>query len=137
MTVNHVISRDGDSRPGEISSRPSLESRLARRLADSGHRPAVSGSDAHVEIDSIARAIAADKQDRLGLDKINAGGAATAASATAFITNAVQEAKALGLELTAGEVGAFMRLFTRPPISARWYLGGFDDEYPSSYHTRV
>jgi hypothetical protein len=120
--MSHVISRVGNSRPGEISRRLYLESRLALRLADSEHRPAVPGSDTHAEIDSIARAIAADKQDRLGLDKINAGGAATAASATAFITNAVQEAKALGLELTAGEVGAFMRLFTRPPISARWYL---------------
>jgi hypothetical protein len=71
------------------------------------------------------------------LDRINAGGAAAAVSATAFITNAVQEAKAIGLELTEGEVGACMRLFARPPISARWYLGGFDDEYPSPYHTRA
>jgi len=71
------------------------------------------------------------------LDRINAGTAAAAVTATAFITNVVQEAKALGLELTESEVGACMRLFTRPSISARWCLGEFVDEHPSPYHTQA
>ena len=45
---------------------------------------------------------------KLGLDKVNADAAAAAASAAAFITNAVKEAKALGLEFTAEEVRAYM-----------------------------
>jgi hypothetical protein len=45
---------------------------------------------------------------KLGLDKVNADAAAAAASAAAFITNAVKEAKALGLEFTEDEAHAFM-----------------------------
>jgi len=45
---------------------------------------------------------------KLGLDKANADAAAVAASAEAFITNAVIEAKAHGLEFTEAEAHAFM-----------------------------
>ena len=45
---------------------------------------------------------------KLGLDKVNADAAAAAASAAAFITNAVKEAKAHGLEFTEEEFHAFM-----------------------------
>ena len=45
---------------------------------------------------------------KLGLDKVNADAAAAAASAAAFITNAVKEAKAHGLEFTEEEAKAFM-----------------------------
>ncbi len=45
---------------------------------------------------------------KLGLDKVNADAAAAAASAAAFITNSVKEAKALGLEFTEEEFHAFM-----------------------------
>jgi len=45
---------------------------------------------------------------KLGLDKVNADAAAASASAAAFITNAVKEAKALGLEFTDEEFHAFM-----------------------------
>ena len=45
---------------------------------------------------------------KLGLDKANADAAAAAASAEAFITNAVIEAKAHGLEFTEAEAHAFM-----------------------------
>ncbi len=45
---------------------------------------------------------------KLGLDKVNADAAAASASAAAFITNAVKEAKALGLEFTEQEAAAFM-----------------------------
>ena len=45
---------------------------------------------------------------KLGLDKVNADAAAASASAAAFITNAVKEAKALGLEFTEEEAEAFM-----------------------------
>ena len=45
---------------------------------------------------------------KLGLDKVNEDVAAAASSAAAFITNAVKEAKALGLEFTEEEVRAFM-----------------------------
>jgi hypothetical protein len=44
------------------------------------------------------------------LDKVNADAAAAAASAAAFLTNAVKEAKALGLEFTEDEAKAFMAL---------------------------
>ena len=47
-------------------------------------------------------------QAKLGLDKVNADAAAAAASAAAFITNAVKEAKAHGLEFTEDEARAFM-----------------------------
>ena len=40
---------------------------------------------------------------KLGLEKVNADAAAAAASAAAFITNAVKEAKALGLEFNEDE----------------------------------
>jgi len=45
---------------------------------------------------------------KLGLDKANADAAAASASAEAFITNAVKEAKAHGLEFTEEEAHAFM-----------------------------
>ena len=45
---------------------------------------------------------------KLGLDKVHADAAAAAASAAAFITNAVKEAKAQGLEFTEEELNAFM-----------------------------
>ena len=45
---------------------------------------------------------------KLGLDKVNADAAAAAASAAAFITNAVKEAKALGLEFSEDEAQAYM-----------------------------
>ncbi len=45
---------------------------------------------------------------KLGLDKVNADAAAAAASAHAFITNAVKEAKAHGLEFTEDEAHAYM-----------------------------
>ena len=45
---------------------------------------------------------------KLGLDKANSDAAAAAASAEAFITNAVKEAKALGLEFTEAEAHAFI-----------------------------
>jgi multidrug resistance efflux pump len=45
---------------------------------------------------------------KLGLDKANADAAAASASAEAFITNAVKEAKAHGLEFTEAEAHAFM-----------------------------
>ena len=45
---------------------------------------------------------------KLGMDKVNADAAAAAASAAAFITNAVKEAKAHGLEFTEDEARAFM-----------------------------
>ena len=45
---------------------------------------------------------------KLGLDKVNADAAAASASAAAFITNAVKEAKALGLEFTEDEAHAYM-----------------------------
>ena len=45
---------------------------------------------------------------KLGLDKVNADAAAAAASAAAFITNSVKEAKAHGLEFTEEEAREFM-----------------------------
>jgi hypothetical protein len=45
---------------------------------------------------------------KLGLDKANADAAAASASMAAFITNAVIEAKAHGLEFTEAEAHAFM-----------------------------
>ena len=45
---------------------------------------------------------------KLGLDKANADAAAASASMSAFITNAVKEAKAHGLEFTEEEMHAFM-----------------------------
>ena len=45
---------------------------------------------------------------KLGLDKVNADAATASASAAAFITNAVKEAKAQGLEFTEEEFHAFM-----------------------------
>jgi hypothetical protein len=45
---------------------------------------------------------------KLGLDKVNADAAAAVASAEAFITNAVKEAKALGLEFSEEEAHAFL-----------------------------
>ncbi len=45
---------------------------------------------------------------KLGLDKVTADAAAASASAAAFITNAVKEAKALGLLFTDEEAHAYM-----------------------------
>ena len=45
---------------------------------------------------------------KLGLDKVNADAATASASAAAFITNAVKEAKAQGLEFTEEELKSFM-----------------------------
>ena len=45
---------------------------------------------------------------KLGLDKVNADAAAAVASAEAFVTNAVKEAKALGLEFSEEEAHAFL-----------------------------
>ena len=45
---------------------------------------------------------------KLGLDKVNEDAAAAAASAEAFITNAVKEAKHLGLIFTEEELQEFM-----------------------------
>ena len=44
---------------------------------------------------------------KLGLDKVNADAATASASAAAFITTAVKEAKALGLEFTEEEAQAY------------------------------
>ena len=58
---------------------------------------------AHVE--KFAELVAKDPAllAKLGLDKANADAAAAKVSAAAIITNAVKEAKALGLEFTADE----------------------------------
>ena len=63
---------------------------------------------AHVE--KFAELVAKDPAllAKLGLDKVNADAAAASASAEAFITNAVKEAKAHGLEFTEDEAYAFM-----------------------------
>jgi hypothetical protein len=45
---------------------------------------------------------------KLGLDKANADAAAASASLAAVVTNAVKEAKALGLEFTEEEAHEFM-----------------------------
>jgi len=65
-------------------------------------------SKAHVEL--FAELVGKDPAllAKLGLDKVNADAAAAAASAAAFLTNAVKEAKALGLEFTDEEFHAFM-----------------------------
>ena len=63
---------------------------------------------AHVE--KFAELVAKDPAllAKLGLDKVNADAAAASASAAAFITNAVKEAKAHGLEFSEDEAQAFM-----------------------------
>ena len=63
---------------------------------------------AHVE--KFAELVAKDPAllAKLGLDKVNADAAAAAASAAAFLTNAVKEAKALAIEFTEEELNAFM-----------------------------
>ena len=63
---------------------------------------------AHVE--KFAELVAKDPAllAKLGLDKVNADAAAASASAAAFITNAVKEAKALGLNFTEEEARAYM-----------------------------
>ena len=45
---------------------------------------------------------------KLGLDKVNADAATASASKAAFFTNAVKEAKVLGLEFTEQEAAAFI-----------------------------
>ena len=55
---------------------------------------------------------------QLGLDKVNADAAAASASAAAFVTNAVKEAKAHGLELTAEEAREFMAAEAQAAASA-------------------
>ena len=54
---------------------------------------------------------------KLGLDKVNADAAAASASAAAFITNAVTEAKALGLQFTEAEAHAFMEAQAKAAVS--------------------
>jgi len=55
---------------------------------------------------------------KLGLDKWNnADASAAAASAAAFIANAVKEAKALGLEFTEAEAKDFMTADTKAAAS--------------------
>ena len=63
---------------------------------------------AHVE--KFAELVAKDPalQAKLGLDKVNADAAAAAASAAAFITKSVKEAKAQGLEFTEEELKSVM-----------------------------
>ena len=63
---------------------------------------------AHVE--KFAELVAKDPAllAKLGLDKVNADAAAAAASAAAFLTTAVKEAKALGLQFTEEEARAYM-----------------------------
>jgi len=63
---------------------------------------------AHVE--KFAELVAKDPAllAKLGLDKVNADAATASASAAAFITNAVKEAKAHGLEFTEAELHAYM-----------------------------
>ena len=63
---------------------------------------------AHVE--KFAEIVSKDSAllAKLGLDKANADAAAASASAEAFVTNVVKEAKALGLEFTEAEAHAFM-----------------------------
>jgi len=63
---------------------------------------------AHVE--KFAELVAKDPVllAKLGLEKVNADAATASASAAAFITNAVKEAKAHGLEFTEEEAQAFM-----------------------------
>jgi len=65
-------------------------------------------SKAHVE--KFAELVGKDPAllAKLGLDKVTADAAAASASAEAFITNAVKEAQALGLQFTADEAHAFM-----------------------------
>jgi hypothetical protein len=54
---------------------------------------------------------------KLGLDKANSDAAAAAASAEAFITNAVKEAKALGLEFTEAEAQTFIAAEAKAALS--------------------
>ena len=63
---------------------------------------------AHVE--KFAELVAKDPAllAKLGLDKVNSDAAAASASAAAFLTTAVKEAKALGLVFTEEEARAFM-----------------------------
>ena len=63
---------------------------------------------AHVE--KFAELVAKDPAllAKLGFDKANADAAAASASAAAFITNAVKEAKARGLEFTEEEANVFI-----------------------------
>ena len=64
-------------------------------------------STAHVE--KFAELVSKDPAllAKLGLDKANADAAAAPASAEAFITNAVKEAKSLGLEFSEEEAREF------------------------------
>ena len=63
---------------------------------------------AHVE--KFAELVGKDPalQAKLGLEKVNADAATASASAAAFITNAVKEAKAHGLEFSEDEAQAYM-----------------------------
>jgi len=65
-------------------------------------------SKAHVE--KFAELVGKDPalQAKLGLDKVNADAAAASVSAAEFITNAVKEAKAHGLEFTGEEFRGFL-----------------------------
>ena len=72
---------------------------------------------AHVE--KFAELVAKDPAllAKLGLDKVNADAAAATASAAAAITNAVKEAKALGLEFTEEEAHEFIAAEKRAAAS--------------------
>ena len=63
---------------------------------------------AHVE--KFAELVAKDPAllAKLGLDKVNSDAAAASASAAAFLTTAVKEAKALGLVFTEEEARAYI-----------------------------
>ena len=72
---------------------------------------------AHVE--KFAELVAKDPalQAKLGLDKVNADAAAAAASVAAFITNAVKEAKTLGLEFNEDEAKAYIAAAANAALS--------------------
>jgi hypothetical protein len=72
---------------------------------------------AHVE--KFAELVAKDPAllANLGLDKVNADADAASASAAAFITNAVKEAKALGLEFTVDEARAYIAAEANAAVS--------------------
>jgi len=104
---------------------PSLED---RRVATTPSVERTAGADASrllskenamttAHVEKFAELVAKDPAllAKLGLDKVNAdaetasaSAAAASASAAAFITNAVKEAKALGLEFTEEEATAYM-----------------------------
>ena len=63
---------------------------------------------------------------RLGWDKVNADAAAASASAAAFFTNAVKEAKALGFEFTEEESQAYFEAEAKSAASGELTDAGLD-----------